>query len=114
MGFNSDSAKKAGAKSSRKGVPNRTTSAVRSRVHDLVDGNFKRYVNELDKLEGKDYVSAFHQLMEYTLPKLQRIEGEMTSSIDGLSDPQVSKVAEALINNYNEPDEHELRLFKKC
>lgn len=74
MPFNSDTAKKAGQKSKRKGIPNKTTSEIRERFSAIIDGNIEKYQKELEKLEGREFVSAFNQALEFALPKLQRIE----------------------------------------
>ncbi|MGB0431884.1 MAG: hypothetical protein ACPGLV_15525 [Bacteroidia bacterium] len=74
MPFTSETAKEAGRKSKRKGVPNKTTSEIRERFSAIIDGNIIKYQQELEKLEGKEFILAFNQVLEFALPKLQRIE----------------------------------------
>ena len=48
-------------------------------------GGLKRFQEEIDKLEGKDFIIAFTNLLEFHAPKLARIEntheGEVTHII---------------------------------
>ena len=74
MPFTSETAKQAGRKSKRKGVLNKTTTEIRERFSLIVDGNIEKYQYELEKLEGKEFILAFNQVLEFALPKLQRIE----------------------------------------
>lgn len=96
--FNSDSARIAGSKSSRKGVPNKATSETRSRLDLLVSENFDRYQEELNSLNGKDYVQAYHQMLEYVLPKLQRVETSTSLDIDEMNEKQLNQVIESIID----------------
>lgn len=93
MAFTKDSARLAGAKSSRKGIPNKATSSIRDSIQSLVDSKFEQYQDELDKLDGKDYVQAYHQLLEYVLPKLQRVESSHNfGELDSLTESQLDQV----------------------
>lgn len=74
MAFTPETAKKAGSVSSRKGVPNKATATIRTQISSIINDNTQKYIDELGKLEGKDFVQAFHSLLEYSLPKLQRVE----------------------------------------
>lgn len=78
-GFTSESAKRAGKKSTRKGVPNKATSELRKRVNDFLDGNWDKLLNDIDKLEPKDRIETYLKIMEYGLPKLQRTIMEVES-----------------------------------
>lgn len=98
MKFTSESARKAGQKSSRKGVPNKKGIETRSRLDLLVSENFERYQQELDSLIGKDYVQAYHQMLEYVLPKLQRVETSNSLDIDEMNDKQLNQVIDAILD----------------
>lgn len=58
----------------QKGVTNKTTSKIRDFLLYVTDNNRERFEQELLKLEGKDYVQSFLQLLEYSTPKLARVE----------------------------------------
>jgi len=74
MPFTSETAKKAGAKSSRKGSGNKATAELRERVSMLLDSQFDSIVNDLAQLDPKDRVNAYIRLMEFALPKLNRTD----------------------------------------
>lgn len=86
MPFTSETAKEAGRKSKRKGVPNKTTSEIRERFSVIIDGNINKYQKELEKLEGKEFISAFNQVLEFALPKLQRVESKIETDVSEPSD----------------------------
>lgn len=63
---------------SRKGVPNKSTSAAREAIARFIDGNVERLNGWLDEIYAKDGPKAafncFSDLMEYHVPKLARHE----------------------------------------
>lgn len=61
----------------KKGTPNKDTKELRERVSDLIDNNFDRIQADLDQLEPKERLDFLVKLLEYGLPKLQRVENEM-------------------------------------
>lgn len=82
---------------SRKGVPNKATTAAREVVAKFVDGNLDRLQAWLDQIaegvwdeaEGKwvvppDPLKAFQMvttLLEYHIPKLQRVDMSVTGEV---------------------------------
>lgn len=64
--------KKFGGRS--KGTPNKETTTIRHYISAITEGGRDKFEEELNKLEGKEYVNSFIQLLDYSLPKLQRIE----------------------------------------
>lgn len=58
------------------GTPNKVTTALRERVDLLIDNNFERLQDDIDSLEPKERVDAILKLLEFTLPKLQRVDME--------------------------------------
>lgn len=79
MAFNQDTARQAGRKSSRRGVQNRATSDLRQAVADLLERNATAIVKDLEALEPKDRVNAWIRLLEFSLPKLNRTEAEISA-----------------------------------
>lgn len=61
----------------KKGTPNKDTKELRERVSDLIDNNFDSIQADLDQLEPKERLDFLIKLLEYGLPKLQRVENEM-------------------------------------
>ena len=68
---------------SRKGVPNKKTSQWEAFSQYCVEGGLERFERELNTLEGKDYVNAFINLLEFHKPKLNRttLDGNQTTPI---------------------------------
>jgi hypothetical protein len=58
----------------QKGQPNKKTLVLDSFAQTIVDGGMEKFQQELNKLEGRDYVAYFLSLFEYVKPKLSRTE----------------------------------------
>lgn len=97
MPFDRKTASEAGRRSSRKGVPNRSTTTLRQYVQALLDDNYEQIAQDLKKLKPKERVDAWCRLLEYALPKLQR--SEMSIDISKLSDDQVDQMLDRAIQN---------------
>lgn len=97
--FDSNSARKAGKKSSRAGVPNKANAALRERVHALIDDNYQQVVRDIKSLKPRERVDAWLKLLEYALPKLQR--SEMSIDITNLSDEEVDRLLNRVIEKWN-------------
>lgn len=99
MKFTPETARKAGSRSTRKGVPNKATAETRTRLDTLVSEQFEKYKGELEELTGKEYITAYHQLLEYVLPKLQRVETSSSLDLDSLTEKQLDQVIEAVLES---------------
>jgi hypothetical protein len=55
-----------------KGTPNKRTAQWEVFADYCLNGGLKKYQEELNKLEGDKYVSAFNNLLEFHKPKLAR------------------------------------------
>ena len=74
------------------GTPNKVTRMQREFIQSLLDDQQDKIKTELQKLTGKDYISAVTSLLEFALPKLNR--SELTADPDG---PNGSKVITGMI-----------------
>jgi len=64
-----------------KGVPNRTTEAIKEAYTLLLHGNLENLTEWIDRVAEKNPKEAFYmltQLNEYVIPKLARTESEVT------------------------------------
>ena len=68
----SKEAQSKGGKTGKRG-PGKETRALRERVEHLLDENWGQIKKDLDELSPKDRVDAYLRLMDFALPKLQRI-----------------------------------------
>ena len=57
-----------------KGTPNKIDSDTKQFLNDIVSNNQDKIEQELDKLDGKAYLDAVFNLIEYIQPKLSRTE----------------------------------------
>ena len=73
-----------------KGVPNKMTADLKSRIAQIVENGFEAIESDLEALEAKDRVNAYLKLLEYLLPK----QRESKIDIGSLSDDEV----ETLLN----------------
>ena len=55
-----------------KGTPNVTTKIQREFIQSLLDNQTNKIEIELNKLDGKEYLSVILNLLEYSIPKLNR------------------------------------------
>ena len=67
-------AKQMGAKSSRKGVPNRTTQEIREKIKDIIDDNIEKFQNDIDQLEPKERLKVLIDLSKFILPTLKAVD----------------------------------------
>lgn len=57
-----------------KGTPNKATAIQREYIQTLLDGQKAKIEAELSTLKGKEYLSVILALMDFTMPKLSRVE----------------------------------------
>jgi len=57
-----------------KGSPNRINEAIRQKIISFLDSNFDSIQNDLEKLEARDRVKFYINLLSFGLPKLKSIE----------------------------------------
>ena len=58
-----------------KGASTKCTERLKMLMDSSLADRWKRYLRELDSLTGLDYVQEYRALMEFRLPKMQRIDG---------------------------------------
>lgn len=73
-----------------KGTVTRKTAILQTFCDSILTGGGDKFKEELNKLEGKDYVQAYLALLEYAMPKMARIEH--TGDADSFKITQVFKI----------------------
>lgn len=63
----------------QKGTPNKSTAVTKEMVIEVLSTMHGELPKKLAELEAKDFVSAYAKLMEFVIPKPQRIELEQTN-----------------------------------
>jgi hypothetical protein len=56
------------------GAANKTTQVQREFIQSIIDKQKDKIETELNKLQGKEFLTAITGLMEFVIPKLQRTE----------------------------------------
>lgn len=59
------------------GTTNRITGTMREMLEKFLIDNFANVCDEFAALEGKDKINTFVKLLEFSLPKLNRVEAEI-------------------------------------
>ena len=67
-----------------KGSKNKIQSTTKQFLKDLIEGNTERIADELEKLEGKAFLDAVSNFMEYVEPKLSRTEVKAEVEVDSV------------------------------
>lgn len=76
-----------------KGSPNKVTTSMRVWLSELIDGNRKQIEMDLKALEPKDRLTMLERFMQYTLPKMQSIEQDLTmTDLSTLSEAQIDAI----------------------
>jgi len=76
-----------------KGSPNKVTTSMRVWLSELIDGNRKQIEMDLKALEPKDRLVMIERFMQYTLPKMQSIEQDLTmTDFSTLSEAQIDAI----------------------
>ena len=93
--FNSDSAREAGHRSSRKGVPNRIPKQARLFISDFLGADQEAAETDWNDLTPWERWQMRARLMEFVVPKLQR--SETTIDVSRLSDDEVDRLFNAAV-----------------
>lgn len=72
--FTKEIAREHGKKTSRKGIPNKSTEALRSKIDLLINNQWDQFLNDFKELSAKERVDCITRLLEYSIPKMQRTE----------------------------------------
>lgn len=74
-----------------KGAANKETKQLREFLAEVADKNQAKFNQELNKLEGRDYINAYLTMLEYCTPKLQRAEIQQnhTWDLSGLNEDEL-------------------------
>lgn len=81
-----------------KGVKNKTSEVLRNFISDFLEDEFIEVVNNYRKLDPKDRIKVYTDLLQYGLPKLQSVSNEI--SFEELTDDQLDKIIEKLIASH--------------
>lgn len=76
------------------GTKNKINQEIRQRIANFLDENFDKVKEDLEKLEPKDRVRFYIELLQFGLPKLKAIE--LTSDPNSISDEDLNLILKML------------------
>lgn len=76
----------------QKGTPNKINSNLKTWLFEILDGNKDKFLQELNKLNGAEYVRNYSALLAYIIPKQQAV------SIDAEKESEYKQL-EKLLND---------------
>ncbi len=100
MSLTKEQAKELGKKSSRKGVPNKSTTEIREAFNQLISSKLPELSNWLDEVASENPEKALDIIVKFSdfvIPKLQRTEIQAEISIDNLLKLSPEKRKERII-----------------
>lgn len=80
MAFDSESAREAGRKSSRSGVPNKVSNELKALLNEVSREAVERIVVKMDDLRPKELISLLSVSARYVLPTLSSIQADIETS----------------------------------
>ena len=82
-----------------KGTKNKKTLLLESFAKTIVEDGMEKFQEELMKLRGKSFITAYLDLLEYVKPKLQR--SSIDINWDCLNDQQIDELYDRILNSIN-------------
>ena len=74
MPLTSEQARKLGKKSSRKGIPNKTTTEIKEAFQLLLENNLDQLQNDLDKMSNVERFRSIMSLCRFIIPTASTVE----------------------------------------
>lgn len=86
-----------------KGTPNKVTTELRSWIAQLIDNNRDQLERDLKKLGPRERWAVIEKLMQYTIPRLQNVEGKF--DLNNLTEEQLDIVIDRLLDEQKRKDQ---------
>jgi len=80
----------------KKGTPNKVTTELKTWIKALIDDNRAQLETDLMALKPIERWQVIEKLMQYTIPKIQNIEGHL--EFDSLTDEGLTQIATDILN----------------
>ena len=95
---------KKGQTNNRKGRPtgsiNKLCKPLRQSITEFLENNFDDVVSEWSKLEGKDKLNFYRDLLKFAVPTLQATE--FKTDFEKMTDEQLDKIINELTSKAND------------
>jgi hypothetical protein len=79
-----------------KGKPNKITTETRIWIKNLIDNNRIKLETDLMELEPHQRWNIIEKLLQYTLPKMQSVDGNINVNYENMSEEQLDKIIDEL------------------
>lgn len=85
------------------GSKNKNTKQLREWVTGFIDANTSQIEKDWKQLEPKDRITAFQQLLKYSLPTLQAVNvtNDLEMQLQALTDDQLEELMNKILEHYN-------------
>jgi hypothetical protein len=80
-----------------KGAKNKAGKDLRILISNFLEQRFDKMIKDFDKLEPKDRLKVYTDLLQYGLPKLQAVSNEF--NFEKLSEEELDKIIQQLMNH---------------
>ncbi len=78
-----------------KGSQNKAAGQLRNVITDFLEQRFEQVIEDFDKLEPKDRIKVFTDLLQFSVPKLQAVSNSI--EFEKMTDEQLDEVIKQLI-----------------
>lgn len=83
-----------------RGSINKLGQELREMIHDFLEQNFKTIKRDFEKLEPKDRLKIYIDLLQYSLPKMQSVKTNI--EFERMTDEELDRVISELKSVSNE------------
>ena len=80
-----------------RGAVNKLSRDTRQTITDFLQTSWPEVEREFHKLNGKDKLNFYRDLLQYAIPKMQAVT--MDVEFDALSEPQLDYIIEKMMNH---------------
>ena len=77
-----------------KGTPNKTSKELKEMIADFLARNFDKIQKDFEKLEPKERLKVYCELLQYAVPKLKSIEDH--GPFEHMTDQQLDHIIDEL------------------
>lgn len=88
-----------------KGSNNKVTTEMRTWLANLIEGKKEQIVTDLESLAPKERLQMIEKFLQYTLPKLQSVEQDisldhdLTAGLDRLNNDQIDTIIKTIVKS---------------
>lgn len=81
------------------GALNKLSRDMRQTITDFLQNNWPEVEKEFRKLDGKNKLNFYKELLQYAIPKMAAYNVDANMSFEQLTEQQLDTIIEKLLNN---------------